>query len=253
MNEVKGVHDYLASEREACPAWLESFGPTSSFNRTQFFTSRVVYYPGSGNDGHAVKLFGGSHSAHCFVYVDYQTPQARIEAELVHTSENNDRRFRGYHQKARRQISMKELLPDGWSQHVDAPGSNSFSPVDPYAFLEVMKRNEDFTDSHGPSWLAILFLAADGIAAYDALFCQKDGIPPPFAVMIQDHGFGGNYDKFGGGGVMEEVASTCNVFPKYLMVAENTPFWKGYVKVPELEVEWGGMHHEKRHLFKREF
>ena len=64
-----------------------------------------------------------------------------------------------------------------------------------------MERKPEYDEAHGPKRLAIIFLFADGIASYDALFCQSRNKCEPFGVLLQDHGFGGNYDKFGMGGI----------------------------------------------------
>ena len=71
--------------------------------------------------------------------------------------------------------------------------------------LEILQRESGLNDAHGPSRLAILFLGADAIATYDALFCQGDGTRSPYVVVLQDHGFGGNYDSFGEGGTLEQA------------------------------------------------
>jgi len=245
------LRDYLSKFVETCPQWLHDFRPQDKFDRTNFFKSRVVYYPGSGTDGHAVKLFGSSHSAHCFMYVDYLMSQSQIEEELAHTSPKYDRRFNGYHSLARCPVSMQELVPEGWTQHINAINTLC-TPVYPYAFLEVLERNENLDASHGAKRLAILFLGADGIASYDALFCQKSGTAAPFVVLVTDNGFGGNYDSFGGGGLLEELASTFKIYPEFLMVADNSIPWKGYSKLTSLDGEEGGMHSHTRYLFVRD-
>ncbi len=74
------LNEYLRQQSEEMPDWLEHFGSGDRFSRSQFFGSRVVYYPGSGTDGHPVKVFGSSHSAHSFVYVDYGMSQADVDA-----------------------------------------------------------------------------------------------------------------------------------------------------------------------------
>jgi hypothetical protein len=53
------------------PSWLDDFANGDAFERESFFASRIVYYPSSGTDGHPVKLFGSTHSAHSFVYAAY--------------------------------------------------------------------------------------------------------------------------------------------------------------------------------------
>ena len=186
------LHTNLLQLKELCPKWLLGFHPDDAFDRHSFFNSRVVYYPGSGNDGHAVKCFGSTHSAHCFVYADYMVEQSRIEAELSHSSPQNSRRFLGYHSLTRIQLAENDLTPDGWKSHGDSMRKPFQTPrVTPYGFLEVLERDDNRDDTHGAYRLAILFLGADGIATYDALFCQQNGVAPPFGAFIQDHGFGG--------------------------------------------------------------
>ena len=175
--------------------------------------------------------------------------QSRIEAELSQASPQNNRRFLGYHSLARIQLAENDLTPDGWKPHGDSMRQPfQAQRITPYGFLEVLERDDDLDDTHGAHRLAILFLGADGIATYDALFCQQNGVPPPVAAFIQDHGFGGNYDKFGGDGVLERIAVECNVFPSFLMVAENSKPWAGYSRAANVDGETGGMHGNMRFL-----
>ncbi len=243
------LHSYLLPFREKCPQWLEDFKLGDNFNRYQFFNSRLAYYPGHGRDGHPVKLFGSTHSAHCFVYADYYLDQPDVEHSLSNTNPRFHRRFRGYHTFTRLNLNHNDLSPNGWKQHVKTDNQTSFGGrISPFAFLEILERDEVLDDQHGAQRLAILFLGADGIAAYDALFCQQDGTPPPFAALIQDHGFGGNYDKFGGDGLLERIALQCNVLPKFLLVASNTAPWGRYAKCLDVNGEAGGMNSNVRFL-----
>ena len=249
------LHHYLQRHREPCPDWLRNFKKGDTFNRQDFFGSRVVYYPGSGSDGHAVRLFGSAHSAHCFVQVDYLFEQNQVKAELdgkCARQNTGSRPFRGYHNLARLSLSESDLAPTGWVQHVHNLERTRFSDCfKPYAFLEILERDDDFGDDHGSHRLAILFLGADGIASYDALFCQSNGTRPPFAVLIQEHGFGGNYDKFGSGGLLERIALECQVFPDFLLVADGSQPWRGYKKVNQLSGSVGGAACKSRFLHAR--
>lgn len=240
--------------REEMPDWLKMEKEWRSFPREAFFGSRVVYYPGSGTDGHPVRVFGSTYAAHCFVYVDYRVTRAELEREL-----GDDRdRFRGYRTVSRLSVREDELVPQGWKAHIELSEAkralrNHFARVlrSPYGFMDILEREEGLEEEHGPKRLAALFLGADGIASYDALFCQENGIPAPFAALLHDHGFGGNYDKFGCDGLMEGVAIRCNVFPKWLLVAENTKAWGGYARVPDVRGSNGGTHYSERRLYSR--
>jgi hypothetical protein len=243
--------EHLLMNREPMPAWLAEFDANAAFDRWQFFASRVVYYPGSGFDGHPVKLFGATHWAHCFVYVDYGVSAEALQLELAHPTYG----FAGYKSLHRIPLRAQDLARDGWAAPLTIELSRrfehrAFPSVAPFAFLEILERHADKDDTHGPSRLAILFLGADGIASYGALFCQQDDISPPHLVVIQDHGFGGNYDRFSNGGLLHQIATTHKALPEWLFVARNSTAWSGYQRVPELEGDPGGEHGQMRSLYR---
>jgi len=248
-------HQYLQGFREDVPAWLDRFSSGDAFPRQDFFDSRIVFYPGSGTDGQPVKLFGATHSAHCFVYADYGVAKKELEATLEHPSYG----FRGYHRVARLNLDVVDLTPRGWSPLVHLGElqtqvrMSDTVAADPFGFLEVLERNHELDENHGARRLAVLFLGADGIACYDALFCQADRKGSPFAVVLADHGFGGNYDAFGRDSLLERIARRARVFPDWLLVAENTRAWEAFEQVPGVDGEPGGMHATPRFLYvKRE-
>lgn len=218
--------------REDLPRWLETYDHNSKFNSRTFFQSRVVFYPGSGDDGDAVKIFGSSHSAHCFVYSDYGINAETIKATL----DSLHRNFYGYKSLVRQDLKESDISPTGWKMHASPEQIEKWRQhfqeslngrAHSYGFLEILERDAGLNDTHGPQRLAILFLGADGHAAYDALFCQPSQ-NAPFAVLLQDHGFGGNYSKFGNGGFMNSIANAANRFPELLLVASNTEPWASY-------------------------
>jgi hypothetical protein len=243
-------YQILSEDKEACPEWLMKLTPGSTFERSDFFKSRVVFYPGSGHDGHAVKLFGSTHAAHCFVYADYLIEVSEITASLDRPKLNHTEHFNGYHTLVRITLSPESIIPAGLKPL--RPDQEWAKPrIKPYGFLEVLERDQGLTDEHGANRLAILFLGADGHATYDALFCQANGTPSPFAVFIQDHGFGGNYSPFGHGGLMEEIAITTQVWPHWLVVAENSSAWEQYEPMPDVDADRGGMQGNRRRLYQR--
>lgn len=243
--------EFLHTLSEPMPDWLKSLKPGEPASINQFFGSRLVYYPGSGHDGQPVALFGASHAAHCFVYADYGVSRSEVERDLNSRSDS----FSGYRTLDRIQISENDLTPQRWMPHIqpDEIADKKFAAgfVAPFGFLEILERFESLNDDHGPQRLAILFLGADGIAAYDALFCQN-AYAAPFAVVIQEHGFGGNYNAFGRGSLLELVASRTETWPAYLLVSANGQCWEGYKAMPNLESTRGGEHLTERALFERQ-
>jgi hypothetical protein len=242
------LREYLREMRERTPGWLERFRAGDSFDRDGFFSSRLVYYPGSGTDGHAVKVFGSAHAAHCFIYVDYGRTRADLESQLADPTQ----RFRGYHTLSRLELDPSHVVPSSWVPHAPSgrAGGDAHARAPTFAFLEVLERDDEHDDAHGAHRLAILFLGADGIATYDVLFCQNSG-SPPFAVVIQDHGFGGNYDRFGREGLLEQIATRSDVLPPFQLVAEDSVAWHGYLPVRDVAGERGGTHGRLRALFAR--
>ena len=245
------MREHLSLSREEIPHWLKAFDRGRPFPREAFFRSRVVYYPGSGSDGHPVKVFGASHAAHVIVYADYAATRESMVARLEDPSTG----FSGYQLGARVPVCGRDLF-DGWRQpHFDAnegqPSTRLEATADACGFLQVLDRDADLDDQHGPSRLAILFLFADGITAYDALFCQDRDRRAPFAVLLQDHGFGGNYDRFGQGGLLDRIAGRASVYPEYLLIAKYTDAWEGCSLIPDVPGEMGGMTPTLRRLWRR--
>lgn len=119
-----------------------------------------------------------------------------------------------------------------------------------YALFVLLQRDEELGEQHGAERLAVIFLGADGVATYDALFCQRDSGPPLFILVLQDHGFGGNYTRFGKGGLLHQIATRTSTFPDHIMVAKDTEVWDGHEPLP-MAASVGGMHRIPRTLWKR--
>lgn len=221
------LRDWLFEKHfEETPNWLAEFdaqSPAKAKDLVQdFLQSRLCVYPGSGQDGTTVQIFNEAQACHCFLYIDYSISRAQLEVELQQHG------FLDYKSVARIDVSEGDFGIGNWTPHLRAEEVNyRFTPVKPYAVLEILEKSPDAVVS-GASRLAILFLAADGHAAYDAVFCQKNSGPAPFALIVQDHGFGGNWADFGAGGPMERIASRTKVFPSMILVGDNTQPWSDY-------------------------
>lgn len=245
------MKQYLTGMKETVPAWLANYQSGDKPAFSEVCGGRVVYYPGAGDDGQPVHLFAGTQSAHVFLYVDYLLKKEELLQQLDESG------FAGYHVLGMVEYSEHDLTPNRWRPHltmdeVRNANPNRFAHAEPYCLLKVFERDGGLDDAHGAERFAVIFLCGDGIASYDAIFGGKN-VPPPFAVVLQDHGFGGNYDKFGAGGLMEKIAERSHCYPEYLLVAtEGTEQWNGFEALPGLSAVKGGMHHSVRKLYKKE-
>jgi hypothetical protein len=245
---MPSLRDFLRGYREEIPSWLKSFG---GLKRSELFHhflgSRLVFYPGSGYDGGPVATFNSAHAAHCFVYVDYLISKAKAVAEL----ESHVRGFHGYRSLARIDLTKNDLGSRDWVRHARREDGRPWvEPVSPFGLIEILEREQNFDDSHGAERFAILWMGCDGFAAFDALFCQNNHVPPPFCIVIQDHGFGGNYNKFGAGGLLERLAQRTNVFPEFLLVGDNTTPWENYCVCEKVGSAQMGQPRHQRSLYQ---
>lgn len=137
--------EFLRTLREDTPQWLLDFKDGDPFPRDEFLASRIMYYPGPSLDGHGVRVFSSSHSAHCFIHADYGLLQHEVEKELQPAG----RGFKGYHPIARLVLTEQDLTPSSWESHID-PQELRRDPlwfnriVDaPFAIFHVEERDVD--------------------------------------------------------------------------------------------------------------
>lgn len=241
--------------RETCPRWLAALpAGAPHVDIDAFFASRVVFYPGAASDGHPLLVFGRTHAAHCFLYVDQSYTRERLLDTLEGRGRGYDARVRGYHTHARIDVDVESIVPADFATVLPERsrwwfGAEPGSPlrrVPTLALLEVLERDDGFDDVHGPRRLAILFVAADGFDVFEAAFVRRHRAP--CAIVLQDHGFGGNHDRFAAGGRLDVLATT-NARPRWLIAAANTPAWEDYVVVGSCGD--GGMHRNARSLYVR--
>ncbi len=245
--------EVLKAEAEPTPAWLMACGPEDPFPREEFFSSRVVYYPGSGDDGHSLKIFGGSHAAHCFVFADYMQGADVYKAQLL---DNGHRGHpKGYQTKVVKDLTERTLAPRGWKPHLRFDSNHPFAKTQPkggpFALWSLLERMEGFTDEHGPQRLALLVIGGEAVATYDALFCQVGSVAP-YAVLLQDHGFGGNWTRFGGPDSPLFQLAAAHGLPEWTFIGDTsgTAPWPSYHVVSG--PDQGGMHNVPRRLYRRD-
>lgn len=221
--------EYFSKDREAMPSWLENFEIGQKVRVGDIFRSRIVYNPGAGFEGAPIRTFNASHAAHTFVYVDYGFNKETVDSEL------SDGAFHGYHLIHAQNVARDELFSGAPVYHLDNEDIKiikegyarmNVDTDNSFGILKIFQRNADLGDDHGALRFAVLYLGADAIAAYDVLFGNTDCTP--FASVIDTYGFGGAYEPFTKGSVMERIAQRTNCFPQYLLCRSDVDAWEGY-------------------------
>ena len=107
----------------------------------------------------------------------------------------------GYDLVGCRSVTERELVPHGW-QPVP-PTSHDGEPFryrdwikEPFCTWSVFQIRENAAEWHGPHRFSLLYLCADGVAAYQALYVTNSLAPKAVAVIQPGHGSGGNYPDF---------------------------------------------------------
>jgi hypothetical protein len=246
---METLKEYLyCNYKREIPHWLANYKKDKRIDLQAIKNTPCVFYPGSGNDGQPINTFNAAHACHLYIYCDYMLTRQELENQLETTP------FKGYKVIGTNELSLSNLAPS-WHPHVPITQElidrvKHFSTIQPYCFMTVFERQSEFTDAHGAKRFAVIFIGGDGIASYDALFGNKNFIAP-LAVVLQDHGFGGNYAGFGKNSLLETIAIKSNCFPKLLLVGSIcTEEWNGFYPLGA-PGSLGGIYSELRQLFAR--
>ena len=245
----KDISSYLSQFEEEQPLWLWNYKKGMPISFSDIMAGRVAYYPGSGFDGDLIKVSNRSRAVHSYLYVDYGLGKEEL---IQHLSEPNS--IYGYHSIGRIEWSEKDLMPNGqYPLNVRKAPRTPFrkpfkSDEQPYCFTEIMERNPDKGEDFGAKRFAITFLFADGIATYYQLFCMEYK-KAPWIFLLQDHGFGGNYDQFGEGGLLDAIITKNGIRPQHVICADNTRIWDGYKETGLPPIDDGV--HNTRRLYRK--
>jgi hypothetical protein len=242
------MHEYLLKDKESLPKWLADFQPGQELNYQEMLSSRVLYYPGSHYDGQPIETFNRSHHLHVYFYLDYGCNKTDAYKAIFQEG------FLGYDRVELREINLwrmlsKPKLAINLTQVQENEQKNFSSPANGgFGYFSIFERKIGFDDEHGAKRFALFFLGYDGITSYDYLFGSKT-YNTPHVMLIQDFGFGGNYDKFGNNGLLHKAARMTNSYPKLLLCAQDTEIWNGYTKLENVEYVKGGVKHMARFLW----
>jgi len=180
------------------PEWLSGIDSTN-FREAPFPLADILrsslYYPSASFDGDPVRYFAGNVVS--FVFVDCGKSEEELAKELVDPRYG----FRGYEVIASRRVTEKELAPHGWNPSFPTPADGDSSRYcdwrkNPFCSWNILQRLDEFPESHGPHRFSLLYLCADGVAAFQALYIANRASPAIVAVIQPGNGFGGNWTNF---------------------------------------------------------
>lgn len=179
------------------PRWLTTMTGADVVNGTfplHELLQDSLYYPSSGFDGGPVKHLAGNFLS--FIYVDY----GHSHDEFVNALRMPG--FSGYDIVATRSVTEQELTPKGWRPttlptRVDGDPSRYRDWIkNPFCSWSLFQRRENISARHGPFRFSLLYLCADGVAAFQALYVSNSTFPKAVAVIQPGHGFGGNWTDY---------------------------------------------------------
>lgn len=249
---MEKMTDYLKKWREVMPSWLANYRPGDHVEFSDFMGGRIGYYPGSFFDGCLIKTANKAHCLHAFLYVDYGVTREEVEEEL-----GEENALLGYHPIGRVEWPFKDIMPHGFF-HIPSEYTPMINKrlmlveegVKPFCIMEAYERNNDRDDTWGSERLALAYLFADGITAFYELFVNQYN-KAPWLFLLQDHGLGGNYNKFGKGGILDKIIQRYGIFPTFVIGdVRSTHIWDGYQPVVGVNAVSGGMHKNPRVLYR---
>ena len=73
----------------------------------------------------------------------------------------------------------------------------------------------------------------------------------PWIFLLQNHGFGCNYNRFGKDGYLDAISRESNIRSEFVFCATNTQIWEGYSRLEDTKDTAGGIYQHERILYKR--
>lgn len=228
----------LQNHKVPVPEWLMQEPHLQML--AHFLDSRMVFYPGSGIDGHAFRLFVGSHSTCCIAHADYGVT---IDDVSDYLDPSHPRHPIGYEPVFQEQMHGHEL-----AQSIGIAWDHPFGQEVNFGggLFAVLQRTNGFDETHGPERIAFLHLCAEAIWVYWQLWFTRH--LAPWGMILQDHGYGSNWTSFGADGHLYQLARQPDQLPSFLLVGKNTDAWPGFDAVSGFD-DPSGQHGHERQLF----
>lgn len=197
-------------------------------------SGEILYYPGAGTDYGPLIRFSGPTEVKTVIYADYGMEKEPVIQFLSSIP--------GWSVGPMSDLQPLDLgLVASWEQFWPVnPKSRKFAnPASAFGLRAKLVRQQD-----GVS-VDFIYLATEAVQTYANLLLA--GLRPTIMVL-QDHGFGGNWTQFGGNAELFKHAK--GALPRYLLVGQNTEVWPGYAPVSGGRVDAGQMHAFERVIFE---
>jgi len=177
-----------------------------------------LYYPSSGLDGDPVRHF--SNLFNSYVYVDYGVTKKDLIAEL-------DRGFNGYYLFASRDVTREDLSYGNWRPPTLGKDRTHWikhyyeryevNPVHAFCKWMVFEKYDD--SKQGPARFSLLYLYADGVFTFHALYSSRNISPKGIAIIQDGSAFGGNWTGYSSTTepLYQFVSTNKGGMPKYLI------------------------------------
>ena len=197
------------------PDWLMDVTPKSALPIQEILTDSL-YYPSSGFDGIPIAYL--NRNFHSFIYVDYGFTRDDLDNNLRNSG------FSGYHLILSTEVNDKDIIlndssPNSLSPSDGDPNKYSHWIKRPFATWMVFQRNDDLDNSHGAKRFSLLYICAEGVATYQALYLSNKCSPLAVAIIQPGTGFGCNWTNFTGPNAIFARTVFNNPYgkPKYLL------------------------------------
>jgi hypothetical protein len=198
----------------------------------------VLYYPGGGTDFKTLKLFVEKTSINQVYYSDYSANKLDIANLVSKLGED----WTLIHQS---DLIPKDFNQNKWSDfwyNLESAVKHG-QPENAYA-LKLNFKN----DVLGKEFV-LYYLGTEAIKTYHILLNNDIKLD---VIVLQDHGTGGNWSKFGIGGdeKMYGLGKASANLPSLLFVGKKTDPWYDYIQITPFEGEYGSAGHP-RALFQK--
>ena len=250
------MDEFLRQYEEPLPVWLANYREGENFTFDDVVSSRLGYYPGFRKDGTLLMIGNRSHTIHSFVHTDYMNMREDVRRQVEH--------IRGYHVIGKMEWQINESLPlpsigteyrKTYELMMERFGAwiSRWTDDTPYLITHIMERDSDRGEDFGALRIAVTSSNLDGFVLYLLLFMEKCK-KAPWLFLLQDHAWGGNHNRFGKKGLLEQSMFVAGHWPKFVICDPlwGTNIWYGYKKLDQVEPVIGGMHRNVRYLWEVE-